>query len=104
MDLPGYGFAKVPPALQEHWRQLMAAYFDGRKSLAGLMQLACIIIAIGGIGRLVNGKTVTLKINMTAPAKDLAGLPASRTYHVHPNVVAAACAALAMRTVKVWTR
>ena len=50
--------------------------------------------AIGGIGRLVNGKTVTVKVNMTAPAKDLAGLPASRTYHIHPNVVAALCAAL----------
>jgi uncharacterized protein (DUF362 family) len=50
--------------------------------------------AIGGIGRLVNGKTVTLKVNMTAPARDLLGLPASRTYHIHPNVVAAICAAL----------
>jgi len=50
--------------------------------------------ALGGIGRLVNGKTVTLKVNMTAPARDLLGLPASRTYHIHPNVVAAICAAL----------
>jgi uncharacterized protein (DUF362 family) len=50
--------------------------------------------AIGGIGRLVSGKTVTVKVNMTAPAKDMAGLPASRTYHIHPNVVAALCAAL----------
>jgi GTP-binding protein len=37
VDLPGYGFAKVPPALQEHWRRLIAAYFDNRNSLAGLM-------------------------------------------------------------------
>jgi uncharacterized protein (DUF362 family) len=49
---------------------------------------------IGGLGNLVRGKTVTMKINMTGPAQDVEGLPASRTYHVHPNVVAAACAAL----------
>jgi len=50
--------------------------------------------AIGGIKRLVGGKTVTVKVNMTGPARDFAGLPASRTYHIHPNVVAALCAAL----------
>ena len=50
--------------------------------------------AIGGIGRLVQGKTVTVKVNMTGPAREFQGLPASRTYHVHPNVVAALCAAL----------
>jgi uncharacterized protein (DUF362 family) len=49
---------------------------------------------IGGLGRLVRGKTVTLKINMTGPARDVGGLPASRTYHVHPHVVGALCAAL----------
>ncbi len=49
---------------------------------------------IGGLGRLVHGKTVTMKINMTGAAREVGGFPASRTYHVHPNVVAAACAAL----------
>ena len=49
---------------------------------------------IGGLGRLVRDKTVTLKINMTGPARDVDGQPASRTYHVHPHVVAAVCAAL----------
>ncbi|MHB8519892.1 MAG: DUF362 domain-containing protein [Limisphaerales bacterium] len=49
---------------------------------------------IGGLGRLVRGKTVTLKINMTGPAREVGGLPASRTYHVHPHVVEAVCAAL----------
>jgi uncharacterized protein (DUF362 family) len=49
---------------------------------------------IGGLGRLVQGKTVTMKINMTGAARDVGGLPASRTYHVHPHVVAAVCAAL----------
>lgn len=50
--------------------------------------------AIGGIGRLVRDKTVTVKVNMTGPAQELCGLPAARTYHIHPNVVAALCAAL----------
>lgn len=49
---------------------------------------------IGGIRKLVQGKTVTMKINMTGPAQNVEGLPASRTYHVHPHVVSAICAAL----------
>lgn len=49
---------------------------------------------IGGIKKLVRDKTVTIKVNMTGPVQQLAGLPASRTYHIHPNVVAALCAAL----------
>lgn len=36
-DLPGYGYAKVPPAMREHWRRLMDAYFRRRESLAGLV-------------------------------------------------------------------
>jgi GTP-binding protein len=37
VDLPGYGYAKVPPAMREHWRRLMDAYFRRRESLAGLV-------------------------------------------------------------------
>jgi GTP-binding protein len=36
VDLPGYGFARVPPAMREHWRKLMDGYFGRRSSLAGL--------------------------------------------------------------------
>jgi len=36
VDLPGYGYARVPPAMREHWRRLMDAYFGSRTSLAGL--------------------------------------------------------------------
>jgi uncharacterized protein (DUF362 family) len=50
--------------------------------------------AIGGIGDLVRGKTVTVKLNLTGgPRSKLGGLPPERTYHVHPSFVAAACAA-----------
>ncbi len=50
---------------------------------------------IGGIGRLVANKTVTIKINVTGGPGKLAGLPGFRTYHIHPNVLAALCAAMA---------
>ncbi len=36
VDLPGYGFARVPPAMRAHWGQLMEAYFSVRESLGGL--------------------------------------------------------------------
>ena len=37
VDLPGYGYAKVPEAIRRHWRALMEAYFVNRRSLAGLV-------------------------------------------------------------------
>ncbi len=37
VDLPGYGFARVPPQLRESWRGLLEAYFADRRSLAGLV-------------------------------------------------------------------
>jgi len=39
VDLPGYGFAKVPPAMQQHWHELMVSYFEHRQSLKGLVIL-----------------------------------------------------------------
>lgn len=36
VDLPGYGYAKVPPATQAHWRALLERYFTSRASLRGL--------------------------------------------------------------------
>lgn len=37
VDLPGYGYAKVPPAMQEKWRGLMDAYFRDREALMGVV-------------------------------------------------------------------
>jgi GTP-binding protein len=37
VDLPGYGFAKVPERVRRHWLQSMEHYFNHRKSLVGLM-------------------------------------------------------------------
>jgi GTP-binding protein len=36
-DLPGYGYAKVPEALRAHWREIMQAYFEQRRSLRGVV-------------------------------------------------------------------
>lgn len=36
IDLPGYGFAKVPTRTRAHWRDLIADYFESRQSLRGL--------------------------------------------------------------------
>jgi GTP-binding protein len=36
VDLPGYGFARVPERVQREWRDLVDAYFASRDSLAGL--------------------------------------------------------------------
>jgi GTP-binding protein len=36
VDLPGYGYARVPTATQGHWRRLLETYFETRRSLRGL--------------------------------------------------------------------
>jgi len=36
VDLPGYGYAKVPPDVQRHWEQLLGEYLQTREELAGL--------------------------------------------------------------------
>jgi len=37
VDLPGYGYAKVPEALRAHWQEFINRYFQIRQSLAGLV-------------------------------------------------------------------
>ena len=36
VDLPGYGFAKVPREMQDHWGRLLSSYFMERQTLKGL--------------------------------------------------------------------
>ena len=36
VDLPGYGFAKVADKMRDHWAELMADYFETRRSLRGM--------------------------------------------------------------------
>ena len=37
VDLPGYGYAKVPLDMREHWKQEIDAYLHRRRSLRGLV-------------------------------------------------------------------
>lgn len=37
VDLPGYGFAKVPMEVKRKWEQLLASYLQRRESLRGLV-------------------------------------------------------------------
>ena len=39
VDLPGYGYAKVPAAVQRKWQMAMEAYFSRRRSLMGIFLL-----------------------------------------------------------------
>jgi GTP-binding protein len=37
VDLPGYGYAKVPEAVKKQWHALMETYLSQRKSLCGIV-------------------------------------------------------------------
>jgi uncharacterized protein (DUF362 family) len=53
-------------------------------------QLQIMMDQLGGISKVVSGKTVAVKVNLTGSVKQPAlGLPAGRTYHVHPDLVVA---------------
>jgi len=48
-DLPGYGYAAVPPALKRHWQEFLARYLATRQSLVGL---ALVVDARHGLAQL----------------------------------------------------
>ena len=37
VDLPGYGYAKVPESMRKHWQKTLPAYLQQRQSLVGLV-------------------------------------------------------------------
>lgn len=37
VDLPGYGYAKVPENVRNHWKSVLSSYLTERTSLAGLV-------------------------------------------------------------------
>lgn len=39
VDLPGYGYAKVPHGLRDEWGQLVAGYLQARRCLVGVVSL-----------------------------------------------------------------
>lgn len=40
IDLPGYGYAKVPEELREHWKREIDAYLHQRQSLRGIVLIS----------------------------------------------------------------
>jgi uncharacterized protein (DUF362 family) len=58
--------------------------------------LATMFDQLGGLDRLVKGKTVAIKLNMTGEVDDfLAGMPQSMTHWVHPDVIGATVSLMA---------
>ncbi len=51
VDLPGYGYARVPAALREHWRREIDRYLKTRQSLRGLVLIADIRHALADFDR-----------------------------------------------------
>ena len=39
VDLPGYGFAKVPDRIQQQWAPLIETFFNSRENLRGVIML-----------------------------------------------------------------
>uniref|UniRef100_UPI0031F7A73E ribosome biogenesis GTP-binding protein YihA/YsxC n=1 Tax=Natronospira elongata TaxID=3110268 RepID=UPI0031F7A73E len=39
VDLPGYGYAKVPPAVKEKWARLIESYLQARPNLVGIIHI-----------------------------------------------------------------
>ena len=37
VDMPGYGFARVPVPVKQHWGKVLQSYFENRRSLVGLV-------------------------------------------------------------------
>jgi len=58
--------------------------------------LALLFDGLGGLKRLVAGKTVAIKVNLTGGAREgFGGRSAGQTFQVHPSLVLACCHALA---------
>lgn len=53
VDLPGYGYAKVPEAVRSRWQQLMGDYFSSRESLVGLILVTDIRRGLGDFDRIM---------------------------------------------------
>ncbi|HHY10354.1 MAG TPA: YihA family ribosome biogenesis GTP-binding protein [Firmicutes bacterium] len=39
VDLPGYGFARVPERIRQRWRPMIEGYLTGRRNLIGVLHL-----------------------------------------------------------------
>jgi GTP-binding protein len=71
VDLPGYGYAKVPLAVKKEWGPMIEAYLSGRSNLAGVVLI--------------------LDIRRTPVAEDRQMLDWLRAYDIAPVLVVTKC-------------
>jgi GTP-binding protein len=71
VDLPGYGYAKVPLAVKKEWGPMIEAYLSGRPNLAGVVLI--------------------LDIRRTPVAEDRQMLDWLRAYDITPVLVVTKC-------------
>jgi len=57
VDLPGYGFARVPESVRQHWGNLLQDYFEQRESLAGLILVVDVRRQLGDFDRQMLSQT-----------------------------------------------
>jgi GTP-binding protein len=71
VDLPGYGYARVPLAVKKEWGPMIEAYLSGRPNLAGVVLI--------------------LDIRRTPVAEDRQMLDWLRAYEISPILVVTKC-------------
>ena len=64
VDLPGYGYAKVPLMIKERWEQLVDEYLRKRKSLKGLVVIMDIRYPLKDMDRAIIEWAVKCKISI----------------------------------------
>ena len=72
VDLPGYGFAKVPKKMRSHWDKVLSAYLLQREALKGLVIVVDIRRGISALDQgLINmvGSTIPVHILLTKSDK-----------------------------------
>jgi uncharacterized protein (DUF362 family) len=88
--LPGTAFAAVDAVRRAPTAPVGIARCTRYDLAEVTTRLHTLLDQVGGLRPLVVGKTVAVKVNLTgSPGQPFRGLPPSRTYQVHPNVVQA---------------
>lgn len=96
VDLPGYGFARVPGRVREDWRALIAGYFSARQSIEGLFLTVDIRRGLTESDHMLLAMAAELRIPvailLTKADKLSRGQTASQTFGVRKS--AGDCAAI----------
>src|SRR4051812_26305306 len=84
------GLAPVFAASKRPTSPVSIARCDDYELPALIGRLNTMFDQLGGIKKLAAGKTVVVKVNLTGnPSQKLHGVPANRSYQIHPNMALA---------------